>query len=200
MRHESDVFQNNLEKGETINWMEYPQPFRLVEEDNKKSLYLRWILTPVIAILLIVICIILAQTQNRIMYLIVFPAIMIAAAFCVCLKPMLDAHILRNNRTYIITDRRVILVKSGNFYSLPLEKINEVRFVRRKNGYEDVIFGKPALQKPYTKVRKLAISPIEKPNGPMGAIIGGAFYNISDAEKIKTLLAPGTIISGFSRN
>lgn len=129
------------------------------------------------------------------MYLIVFPAIIIAAALCVCLKPMLDAHILRNNRTYIITDRRVVSVKSGNFYSMPLDKIYEVRFVHRKNGYEDMIFGKPALQKPYTKVRKLAISPIERPNGPMDTIIGGAFYNISETEKVKTLLAPGTVIT-----
>ncbi|MBQ9031240.1 MAG: hypothetical protein IJ106_07285 [Parasporobacterium sp.] len=191
-----DQFTPLLEKGESVKWTGKPEPFEVIEGYNRKSLYLRWVLTVILGIAFLVWYILYATSHSDVpLSWLIIVGVLAIMAFII-LRPFVDARTLRKKRLYAVTDKRLLIYQDySTFYAANLEDIDEIRIVRKGNGLSDVIFGEPAVKKPYSQIRITAIVPVKGEGEKENTILGMAFYNIKNADDIRPYMMPGTKVT-----
>ena len=191
-----DKFAPLLAKGETVEWTGRPAPFLVVDRYNKKSLYLRWVLITVAAIVCVAAYIIYTSSKEEAKFQIIVPILFIAAAVFFILRPIADARTIQKKRLYAITSQRNLICDGEeSVKEMNLDDIHDVKLIHKGNGVGDVIFGKAAFRQSYNTRRVTAIVPLKNVDEGPERITAMVFYNIKGYEQIRPLLAAGTGIT-----
>ena len=142
-----------------------------------------------------VIYVVFAATTNGVNFSWIVLAVIILCALYIILRPFMDQRNVTKKSAYFVTDKNVTTFQ-GSYSSkeMALEDIDEVKIVD-KGMTGDVIFGSRAVKRPYSKVRITAVAPMEDVIDDETRVVGLAFYNIKDFEKIAGYLLPGTKIT-----
>ena len=185
-----------LKIDEEVKWEGKPGTFKLIEKSNKQALLTRWIITAVAAIVIIVLYCIVVQNDERLNFNMILPSITVIIAAFIIVRPIVDYYSLKRKCTYFATNERLIVVIGfDSVISMPLEDVDSVKFINKENGRTDILFGKYAVKRPYSKIRIIALRPKEDFVGGETKVIGMAFYDVQDAEKIRKILLPGTDVT-----
>ena len=185
-----------LAKEESLEWASRPEPFETVDATNKKALIRRWLLCAVVGIALIVIYIIAASKSDSAGITPIIPIVIAVVAIYIAVLPFLDARTIRRKKTFVLTNRRAILYESdSNLKSFPFENMDEVKIIRKGGNLCDVLFGSAAIKRPYYKIRLTALMPRESMKDADSFVRGMAFYNVTGADRIKSLIPEGLKIT-----
>lgn len=186
-----------LDPGESVEWTGKPEPFHVMEPNNKKALYLRWILSAVIGVILIVLYSVYSSVRSDMEFMIIVPLIIAAVVVFIIIRPVADARTIMKKRTYAVTSQRVLVYENENTHpSMPLDGIDQVRFIRKEGGTADVVFGSAVSTRWPNSLRSAAVVSEKNPE-KSNQIEGMVFYNVKNSEQIRSLLAPGTKILDF---
>lgn len=192
MKADINAISSALAKDENLEWASGPEPFEPVDRYNKKPLLRRWILCCVIGVALIIIYCVAVFRSDAAAFSIVIPVVIAFVAIYIAILPLLDARLLMRKKTFVLTNKRAILYESdSNQKSFPFEIMDAVRIIHKEGGLCDVLFGSPAIKRPYYKVRLTALIPKEKIKDDDSVVRGMAFYNVTGADRIKSLIPEG---------
>ena len=171
---------------EQICWHGAVKPFALLEEGNKQSLLLKWIITVVVAGAFSVLCL-HAGSSNKISVI----ALAIAIALFVILMPVLEWKSL-NKFQYWITDQRAIISNGGTeMYTLDLKEIDAFKIVRGKAAGDCLVLGSQIMKSANKNMRWQAAHPnVLDDTGVVNPCqgMGMAFYGLENAEEAAAFL------------
>ena len=173
--------KESLRPGERLRWESAPQAFPLLDVSNKKSVLMKWILTPVITILFLIFFI-RSNGGSRPTFVVV---ILCAAAF-IMLMPVFERSQLKKQK-YYITDQRLILI-TGNqsLFSMDFDQIDGMEVVSDAAEYRCVVFGKAIFNNIPKQTRWQANHP--KTEGTGGVATGLVFYCPAHVDEALSLL------------
>lgn len=179
-------FAGFLQEGETIEWVSKAEPFVLLDQTNKQSLMIRWLISAVIAVLLVAGYLAMVG-QNDVSASWVVIAVLLGGPIFAAVRPLTDARALKKNVVFAITDRRAITSKGGSdFFAINLDEVTAIRFVEKAGGVGDVLFGDATKMKD-RKLRLLSLVPqvFKEENNPLTGLV---FYNVGEIHKVKKYL------------
>jgi ABC-type multidrug transport system fused ATPase/permease subunit len=183
------VFDNILEKDESLEWVGRPEPFAVIDEVNKKSIHTRWIISVVAAVVINALYLGLSLGAGLFIFKAFALIITIGVPFYFCIVPFIDRNVLRK-RNYAITNKRIIIhAGESSINSMELSAIDQVRVVETQNGNGHVIIGAKFANIPEVKLRKFALSPKTETVEEKERTIAIVLYNIAGVKKVKSLLA-----------
>lgn len=192
MNIDISVFDRILDKDESLEWVGKAEPFKTVDETNKKSMNLRWLVCGVIAVVLTA-AYITYVSMSGIPMQIVVPIVTIVVPLFAAVRPMLDSGTIRRKLIFAMTNKRaIVFVSETNYSSMGLDKIDEVKIIDKGNGIGHVVFGSAAMEVPEHKLRHLALAPKSEYVNDEKTIEGMVFYNIAEVKKIKSMLDKST--------
>ena len=192
MNIDISVFDRVLDKDESLEWVGKAEPFSTVDEVNRKSMTLRWIVCGVIAVALTAAYLIYVSVKQMPLQ-IVIPIVTICVPLFAAIRPSLDSGTIKKKLIFAMTTKRAIVFASEtNYSSMQLDKIDEVKIIDKGNGIGHVVFGSAAMNVPEHKLRHLALSPKSEYVNDEKTIEGMVFYNVAEVKKIKALLNKST--------
>jgi hypothetical protein len=173
--------KDSLRPGEKLRWESSPQAFPLLDTTAKKSVLMKWILTPVVTILFLILFI-RSNGASRPGFVV---AILCIAAI-IMLTPVLEYAQLKKQK-YYITDQRIILKTwNQNLFSMDLNQIDGMEVVSDAAEYRCLVFGRAIFQSIPKQIRWQAGHP--KTEGSSGIAQGFIFYCPAHVDEALSLL------------
>lgn len=190
------VFDNILEKDESLEWVGKPEPFAVIDASSKKSIQIKWIIWAAVAVVLNALYIGFSLGAG----LFEFKAFALVVTFGVpiyfCLVPFIDRNILLK-RKYAITSKRVIIYAGEtNIHSMAIDSFDGVRVVETDGGKGHIAIGSKIVKAPAYKLRGIALSPKTETKDDKDTTIAMVLYNIAGVNKVKALLSGKTKANG----
>lgn len=188
----ANVFDNQLEEGEQLEWVGMPEPFRLFNGTNLKSLCLRWLICVVIAVVVANAYISYSSITHHAgsqLHIIAAASVGVPLLISITLMPFRDKSDTQRKLIFALTDKRAITYTgfNGKFYSMDIDEIDEIKIMDNRNDKGHVILGWAAIQAPEKRMREIALTP--KTTGNKEKIVKGmVFYNVGQLGKVKGLL------------
>jgi len=177
-----------LAEGEYIEWVGKAEPFPLLHDGNKKRLYLRWISSVAVAVILSILYIASVLSRGVEIRVAAFVIILCVPAI-VALKPIWDKRYLADNLVYVITNLRAIIYRDEkNQSSMSLDKLDGLWIHEKGGGVGDIAFGAAAVTAPAHKYFYYALSAKTRIIEEKEIVIAMAFYNIALVDRIRSLL------------
>lgn len=174
-----------LKDDETVLWTGRPEPFKLVNETNKKSLTLRWIICGALFVLLTVLYTVFTVGSPAgfkpavvIVLVIIFGYLMLA--------PVLDHNKAQKKCQYIVTDKRVLSAIGDNAVYAVGRAGLKLKAVPAEAGCVHLLFGAAADKLSASKYMVKALVPI-KAEGGGDEIVGLVFYNVKDIRELRDI-------------
>lgn len=189
------IFNNELEEGEQLEWVGRTEHFELMDDANKSSIWLRWILCAVAAIVVNGAYIYhVSVTDGLDMQIMVF-VVTLGIPLLIAFSPMRDRRDIQKKMLYAVTNKRAIVFRgfSNKFFSMNFDAINEIKVTKRGNDRGDVILGSGAVQAPERKMRGIALTPrtavVEESEFTGDSMVTGmVFYNVAEIDKLEGLV------------
>lgn len=179
-------FAEFLQEGESVEWAAQAEPFILLDNANKQSLLMRWVISTAVAVLLVGGYLFLVS-QNDVSVSAPVVLVLLFFPLFAALRPVYDARILKRNAVFAITDRRVLSAKGGpDFFSIAFDDISAISYVEKAGGVGDVLFG-TAVNSKESKLRIQTLLP-QMFQDESKTQTGLIFYNVKDLEKVKSYL------------
>ena len=180
-----DAIGSILKEGEDIEWIGKAEPFKLFDSVHKKSLLSGWAICIGVALALTVAYTfaISGNTQGVNAGVIVF---IVGLPLFIMIRPALDKMGLKKIAFVMTNKRAIVFTSSAKHSGMELEKIDEAVVLSKNNGTCDVVFGSAVSDTPEHKLRYLTMMP-KNTDDEEKTIVGMAFYNIADADKIRGL-------------
>jgi hypothetical protein len=192
MNIDISVFDRVLDKDESLEWVGKAEPFKAVDEANKKSMNMRWLLCGALAVVLTAAYIIYVSMSGIAMQIVV-PIVTICVPLFAAIRPILDSGTIKRKLIFAMTNKRaIVFVSETNYSSMNLDKIDEVKIIDKGNGIGHVVFGSVAMNIPEAKLRYLALAPKSDYVNDEKVIEGMVFYNVAEIKKIKSMLDKST--------
>ena len=171
-----------LENGEKILWEGKPEPFKLLEGTDKKSILTKWILLGAVYILAVGGYLANALARgDSFTSTIMLALVLTGFAGLLIIAPISDRKVLVVSTKYAITDRRVIVVNKDGNKSMPLNKQTRCKVTHLENHTDVICFGEACNTK-VNNIRSIAVRGVSE--GKEKAITGLVLYSISDAKDI----------------
>jgi len=179
-----ELVQEVLQPGEQLCWQSKTVPFKLMENDSRKSLLLRWI-GGVVGIATII-ALFLAGGRNGKLG---FVAIIIGLLLIMMVAPLFELHKVRKY-SYFLTDRRaIVLGGNGIVYSMGLEYVDDAWVLHGQTAGDCLVLGSAMMRDLHKQLRWLTCHPrINTINLENGLGMGMVFYSIENAEEAKACL------------
>lgn len=176
--------KEELKADETVLWVGRPELFKLVNEANKKSLTLRWIVCAALFVILSAVYIAWSigspggcKPAVIVVLVIVFGYLM--------LTPVLDRNKVQKKCQFIVTDKRVLTAVSDSAVYAVSRAGLKLSAVPAGDGCVHLLFG-AAGKLPEKKYLVKTFAPV-KAEGGSDEIIGTVFYNVKDSQALREL-------------
>lgn len=184
----------NLREGEEIRWQGETEVFPLLEKDAKGLILAKWIGTVIAAIAFLI----LYMTYNNNGNMMNVTLIVLAAAICVIVSPVLERQSVLRQHYWITNQRAILMTKGQSCYTMELSEIDDIQVVKGKTAQDCLVLGSCLFHEVDRQLRWRACHPkvdVQHENGADTAedlIIfraeGMVFFNVSDSEKALTCL------------
>ena len=187
-----DQFLNAaLKEGEVVKWKGTPDPYRLLDEDNKKATITTWVIAIAIAAALSVLYTIYALTGGSVNFQPFVYVLTIGFPLILFIDPIRDMkHI--NKQLFAITDQRILIFHKNTStenkaLEFRLENIDAIRVDEIESGYSRIRICSPAFGLKPAKTRRSAITGMKDENDKLVAMV---FYRLtnSDCDKVCSVL------------
>ena len=153
--------QAALREGEYVIWQGTPDPYRLLDADNKKATLTTWIISIAIAAGLSVLYTMYALSGDGSSLQPFVYILTIGFPFIGFIDPYRDKRHI-NAQKMAITDQRVLVfhkstASENNALEMRLESIDAIRVEEIEPGYSRICIGSPAFGLKHSKKRRCAI-------------------------------------------
>ena len=184
-----DRIKKLLKADEHVRWIGKAEKDPFLNDSNRSSMILRWVLTAVIAVGLSVLYAVYCSNK-AIPYYWAVNIFTIGVPLYIAVLPYMDHKRLRKV-IYAITDRRVIVSANDNrAYDMLLSHVDSIQ-ISRGIGGTTLILGSAVANASENKLRVLSLY------GKMDEVcgkertVGAALYNLADADVARSLLIEG---------
>ena len=173
-----------LKDDETVLWAGRPEPFKLVNAANKKSLTGRWILFGALLVVLAVVYTVLTVGSPAGFK----PAVIIVLVLIfgyLMLMPVLDHNKVQKKCQYIVTDKRVLTAVGDNTVFAVSRAGLKFKTAPAEDGCIHLLFGAAEKLAP-SKYMIKTFAPL-KAEGGGEETIGLVFYNVKNSQELKDI-------------
>lgn len=169
-----------LNKGEQVLWEGKPADFKTISPQSRREIIWKWVLLPLIFLVLILLHIKFNDSPNSIM---IFGVILLASALAASV--FLKKRKIMKCR-YALTNERVVMVNSDYAYYIRFEDFDGFRVVRGQTENPTVLFGSNIYKDIDKHLLWRAASDIstERTDGDEASCYNLVFYNTVNAESL----------------
>lgn len=183
------IHEPQLLDKEVVLWKGHPAPFHLLEGAYVTSLTTSWGLAALSVIAYICFYIPYAITNNYWGKNALIISVTVGACVaCVLCMPFIDKRTLEKNTTYILTNRRAIVVSNQNIKSMFIDANTPYEIKQMENGAGIILMGS-AVNSRLRKSRSNTLTGIPDENDK-SKLTGMVFYSVEDADLICNAYAP----------
>ena len=183
-KHAAESVQAVLQPNEKICWEGKAKPFKLMENDTKKTLLLQWV-GGLLGIAVVVGMYFGGGQNGKMSFVMIISALLVI----MMAAPFAELRKVQKYR-YFLTNQRVISVSgNGTIHSMELKYVDDVQVLKGYTAGDCLVLGSAMMRDLHKKLRWLSCHPrtnlIDLENG-MG--MGMVFYSIQNADEAKACL------------
>ena len=178
-------FDSTLSKGETIEWVGQSEPFPLKDSSNSGRLIMRWCLTAVVTVVLIIMyCVWAFKPEHN--FSLPLVVIIAAVGLFIMLVPITDRRMILKKK-YLVTNMNVItFTKESEKSIMSLENVDKADVYYTGKDTAHVVFSKNgAKETRVSGLRKLALIPRQADGEGDTPIVSMVFYNVKGVDLLK---------------
>ena len=182
-------YESQLLDKEVVLWEGHPEPFTLLEGAYVTSLITSWTLAALSVIAYIFFYIPYAITNNYWGKNALIISVAIGACIaCVLCKPFIDKNTLEKKTTYILTNRRAIVVSGQNIKAMFIDANTSYEIKEMENGAGIILMGSAVKSRlRNSRSNTLTGIPDEKDRSKITGIV---FYSVENADLICNVYSP----------
>ena len=182
-------YESHLLDKEVVLWEGHPKPFTLLEGAYAISLTASWALTFLSVVAYFFFYIPYAITNNYWGKNALIISITIGACVaCVLCMPFIDKRTLEKKTTYILTNRRAIVVSGQNMKSMFIDANTPYEVRQMENGAGIILMGSAVKSRLRNSRSNTLNGILDEKN--RSKITGIVFYSVENADLICDLYAP----------
>lgn len=173
-----------LREDETVRWQGAPADFSLLDEPNRRTILVRWLVTAVLTAAVLTVYIFSKDTPSSgFIGLVTLVAVIIMGA------PLVERWSLRQQQYWITNQRAILMTRDKSFYSMELKELDGFRVIRNRTEEDCVVLGRCIFPEE-GQLRWRACHPKVDvcSQSSQGQAQGLVFYNICNAAEAGVLL------------
>lgn len=169
-----------LAKDEIVKWSATPKPYSVLNEENKKSTILFWVIAAVVLLVLNIAYIALCAADDAVEFMPGVLVVTIGVPLFLFINPIRDKAHIAKQLTAITDKRAIVFHKSSKEQSIAIEEIDDVRIEQSTDaGYCHVCIGSAVTDAPAAKLRHFAIMGKRDSDDKC---VGLVFYHLEESD------------------
>ncbi len=182
-----ELLKGALDEGEKILWKGQPESFETLDKTHRSGYIRKCVITAVITAAILIAYIAAATSNGAGIKWGVIVIILVCAAYA-CLSPILTANQLRKQIMYVITDKRMMIIR-GSVTSCAYDKIGIAAMRKDSDGHSCLICGADGIKLKPTKWRGDTVTGARS-DVQTGECSSLVMYAVPEADKVREILKP----------
>jgi hypothetical protein len=153
-----ELLNGILAKDETVKWTATPQPYSIMNEENKRATVMFWIIATAVLLILNIAYIALCAADDAVDFKIGVLIVTVGIPVFLYINPLRDEMYIAKQLLVITNTRVMICHKSGKELHIDIENIKTVSLEKSADAERCHIKIGAAVDAPTGKLRKIAVS------------------------------------------